>query len=497
MVNPTNSEPRRFVPRTGRDVWTFPGPPGYLESIQAAGSVTAPLLAGASFTLVALILQSTTPFGRWQDLALLLLVPAGLAQVFAVQSVIWTRRYMATPDELKQWFPDDFTDHGERPTPWLLNVQDYNDQKARKWADWTRKWINTGISLLLAGIAVGVVPPGHISPLRWMTITVAWAGLAVEVSWVVATMVAEPIRPGMLLLSAAVFTSGGATAAAGFAATAGTADGAPATWWAVTLAVIAVPFWLAALTDARFSHQRLRLRSPLAGRWLIVQAVLALLAPAVFILAVWSALRRLAGNRHETLSERHPGTERLLPEGVSIYTHHRAWSQCTALPATSRDQLAGLVNESGAELGHAGQPRLSEIWKRLAHSPGCAVKVIDRGDARVEFGGYILFPLLADTVRRIRCGQLTASRQLKPADLAASPGDTAGWYILAIWAPGPKWTRRCVIATLVDALAMSGAGSTAVPVFAQPVTDQGRSFMEGYGFAAVGTQADAIWVLEK
>jgi hypothetical protein len=95
MVNPTNLEPRRFVPRTGRDVWAFPGPPGYLESIQAAGSVAAPLLAGASFTLVALVLQSTTPFGRWQDLTLLLLlVGAGLAQVFAVQSVIWTRRYM-------------------------------------------------------------------------------------------------------------------------------------------------------------------------------------------------------------------------------------------------------------------------------------------------------------------------------------------------------------------------------------------------------------------
>jgi hypothetical protein len=228
-----------------------------------------------------------------------------------------------------------------------------------------------------------------------------------------------------------------------------------------------------------------------------VQAVLALLAPAVFTLALWSTLRRLAGNRHEMLSELHRGTERLLPEGVSIYTHHRAWSQCTALPATSRDELAELVHESGAELGHAGQPRLGEIWKRLAHSPGCAVKVIDRDDAQVEFGGYILFPLLADTVRRIRSGQLTANRELKPADLAASPDDIAGWYILVIWAPGPKWTLRCVLATLVDALAVSGAGSSALPVFAQPVTDQGRSLIEGYGFAAASTQADAIWVLEK
>src|ERR1700735_3823437 len=112
MVNPTNVQPFRYVKREGQDVWSSAGPPWYLESIQAAGSVAAPLLAGASFTLVALVLQSTTPFSRWQDLALLLLVAAGLAQVFAVQSVIWTRRYMVTPDELRQWFPGDFTDGG-------------------------------------------------------------------------------------------------------------------------------------------------------------------------------------------------------------------------------------------------------------------------------------------------------------------------------------------------------------------------------------------------
>src|ERR1700678_3435041 len=171
MANPTNPRPGRFVRRTGRDVWASSGPPNYLESILAAGTVAAPLLAGASFTLVVLVLQSSAPFGRWQDLALLLFVTAGLAQVFAVQSVIWTRRYMVTPDELRAWFPEDFTD-GERPTPWLLNVQADADESARTWANRTRMWINAGLSLLLAGIAVGVVPSGSISPMRWAVITV-------------------------------------------------------------------------------------------------------------------------------------------------------------------------------------------------------------------------------------------------------------------------------------------------------------------------------------
>ena len=201
MANPTNPRPQRFVRRTGRDVWTTRGPLAYLESIQAAGSVAAPLLAGASFTLVALVLQSPKPFGRWQDVSLLLFVAAGLAQIFAVQSVIWTRRYMVTPDELKQWFPDDFTDHGERPTQWLQLLQRYNDERARRWAGRTRAWINAGITLLLAGIAVGVVPPGPVSSVRWLVITVAWIGVAVEASWVAAMALDERARLGMLMRS--------------------------------------------------------------------------------------------------------------------------------------------------------------------------------------------------------------------------------------------------------------------------------------------------------
>ena len=54
-----------------------------------------------------------------------------------------------------------------------------------------------------------------------------------------------------------------------------------------------------------------------------------------------------------------------------------------------------------------------------------------------------------------------------------------------------------MIATLVDALAASGAGSAAQPVFARPATDQGCSLMESYGFAAIGARADGIWALQK
>jgi hypothetical protein len=496
MVNPTNVERLHFAPRGRQDVWTSPGPPWYLESIQAAGSVAAPLLAGASFTLVALVLQSTTPFGRWQDLALLLLVAAGLAQVFAVQSVIWTRRYMVTPDDLRQWYPDDFNDPGERPTRWLLNVQGINNQLAEKWADRTRRWMNAGISLLLAGIAVGVVPAGHISGVRWAVITVAWAGLAVEASWVLAIAVDGPARPGMMLRAAAIFTSGGATAAAGFAATAGTPDGAPATWWAVALAVAAIPFWLAAHTGARLSHGRVRIRSRPTGMGSIAQVALALLAPAVFILAWRSVFRALAANRRRGLCERHEGVEQCLPDGVTLAAHDRAWSRCFGIPVDTEKELAGLLQQSEQCLGQVGQPPLAELWRQLTHSPGCVVKVVDRDSAETVFGYLVVYPLLAETVRRIRSGQLTAVRQFGPADLAATPADAVGWYIAVMWAPGPRWTRQCVIATLVDALAACAAGSADRPVFARPATAEGRALMESYRFAAITAQDNGIWALE-
>lgn len=482
--------------RTGRDVWTTRGPLAYLESIQAAGSVAAPLLAGASFTLVALVLQSPKPFGRWQDVSLLLFVAAGLAQIFAVQSVIWTRRYMVTPDELKQWLPDDFTDHGERPTQWLQLFQRFYDERARRWAQRTRAWINAGITLLLVGIAVGVVPPGPVGSVRWLVIAVAWAGVAVEASWVAAMALDERAWLGMLMRSGAIVTAGGATAAAGFAAAAG-APGGAATWWAIGLALAAIPFWLAACTDARLRHGRVRVGAPLHGRWSIARVALAPVAPAVFVMALWSAVGELAKQRHQALQASHPGVEELLPKGVSLGAHHRAWSQCAALPVASRDDLVELLDESSRLLGPDGQPEPAELWAKIVWSPGCVVRVIDREGDEGRFGYYVVYPLLATAVHRLRSGQVTAGAQLDPADLAISAGTIAGWYVAIVWAPGASWTRRCVIATLVDALAAAGAGTAAQPVFTRPLTPEGQSLMRKYGFTAVSASADAISVFEK
>jgi hypothetical protein len=309
--------------------------------------------------------------------------------------------------------------------------------------------------------------------MRWALITVAWAGVAAELTWVLAALVGEPTRPRMVASSAAIVTSGGATAAAGFAATA-EGSGGFALWWAVTLAVVAAPLWLAALTDARLAYGRVWYQSPIAGPGGWLRAAAAVIAPAVFALATWSVLSMLSEERLAVLSDLHPGAQGLLPAGTGLHAHHRAWSRCTALPVTSEHELARLLRESGQYLGPDGQPRVADFRQRHPCPLDCVVTVTGRDRARTLYGYFVVYPLTPATVDRIRAGRLTAGQQFLPADLAAPPADAAGWYIAETWAPGPAWQRQSVAATLIDALAASGDGGTDHPVFAPTATSFAR-----------------------
>jgi hypothetical protein len=174
---------REPVSREPRQVWAAPSPLGYLESIQAAGALAAPLLAGASFTLAALTLQASQPFARWPGIALVCFVTAGVAQVFAVECVIWARGYTVTPDELRQWYSEHFGTDESGPDQWLRNMQREQITRARLWARRTRWSLNAGLLALLVGITLSVIPPGRIGGQRWGAIVVAALGALVELRW--------------------------------------------------------------------------------------------------------------------------------------------------------------------------------------------------------------------------------------------------------------------------------------------------------------------------
>ncbi|MEV5480068.1 MULTISPECIES: hypothetical protein [Streptomyces] len=165
--------------------WRPPVPMGYLESIQAVGGVAAPLLAGGSFTLAVLALQSSVPgpaaVSRWPDASLALFVAAGLLQIATVQATAWTRRYMCTPADLLQWFPGQQTEGA--PTQFLLGMQRSHLQQAQRWANAARGFYHAGIVALLTGLLVACVPRGHLTGARWTVLAVCAAGVAGEFGW--------------------------------------------------------------------------------------------------------------------------------------------------------------------------------------------------------------------------------------------------------------------------------------------------------------------------
>lgn len=170
--------------------WTAPMPLGYFASIQNMGGLAAPLLAGASFTMIALLLpvanRSDQRFARWPDVSLMLLVVAALSMITSVQASVWSRRYETRPSELTEWFPAEVDDG--RPSSWLRLVQRDHHLLATRWAGRARVIYNVGILALLAAVTVACVPPGAISASRWVLVWVAAAGVFGELGWLTATI---------------------------------------------------------------------------------------------------------------------------------------------------------------------------------------------------------------------------------------------------------------------------------------------------------------------
>jgi hypothetical protein len=214
------------------EVWPFPGHPGFRRSMDGAGTVAAPLLAGFSFTLLVLVVptfadERTTinrtggvqvirqheAFSAAPELAALLLLLAGLMLVFSIQAAIFVRYYNHSPADLKEWYPQYFRqaaaaqpDAVEVPPDlenWDLpdapavrvGAQWYgglmrkylHDQivLANRWARNMRLLYHLGILSLLSGLAVLVWPPsGQYSGIRVALAAVAVAGTAVEMAWI-------------------------------------------------------------------------------------------------------------------------------------------------------------------------------------------------------------------------------------------------------------------------------------------------------------------------
>jgi hypothetical protein len=161
--------------RTGPD-WLPPAPLGFLGGASSAVSVAAPLLAGFALTLVGLVLQVQDDL-KWPDAALALLVAAALMLLGAVQFGVWASGYAVTPDQIAQWLPH----FGPRA---LANAQRGHLYEYSRWYRRFAVAYHLGILLLLAGLAVALVPDKDTDEWRYVAIGIALLGGVAELIWI-------------------------------------------------------------------------------------------------------------------------------------------------------------------------------------------------------------------------------------------------------------------------------------------------------------------------
>ena len=181
VPDPPPEPPMSAAGRPASATWLPPSPLGFHESILSGGTIAAPLLAGFSFTMTALVLQQTSVC-RWPDVTLGGFVGAGILLIGAVQTSLWLRSFMATPADFAAWYPEHMI--GQMADDRLWTKHEEWNTKAEKYARWTRRLYNFGILLLLGAVTTALIPPGCVTTGRKIVALIGAIGFAGELIWI-------------------------------------------------------------------------------------------------------------------------------------------------------------------------------------------------------------------------------------------------------------------------------------------------------------------------
>jgi hypothetical protein len=165
--------------------WDVPSPYRYADAIDSMGSIAAPLLAGVSAALSALVLQREAAF-EWANLALCAFVLAVFAFIAAVQFAFRARQFAVTPPEIEMWWPD--ADDPER-RELLRREQRHYRQRHGFWSDLASGAYDLGLLAFLLGVAISLVPNGGLddaSDGRLLAFILAVCGFLGEFIWITA-----------------------------------------------------------------------------------------------------------------------------------------------------------------------------------------------------------------------------------------------------------------------------------------------------------------------
>ena len=172
-------------------------PFGAADATDKIGSTAAPLLAGFAFALIGLTIDKGNVMGE-ADLALLLLVFAGVALVSSVQLNFNARRYHFSVEE---YFDLCRLAEDQKEEVSVSEVKKMAREylgEERIWAERSRVAYNLGVAVFFFGVAATLIPVSgiwHLEPLRAAAVILVTAAGLVE-----ATLIAgEAVR---LLLDA-------------------------------------------------------------------------------------------------------------------------------------------------------------------------------------------------------------------------------------------------------------------------------------------------------
>ena len=162
---------------------SYTSPYGSPEALENLGTSAAPLLAGFAFALVGLLLDKGSSL--WEpDIALLLLVLAGVLLIGAVEFAFNARRFQVPPGDYVA-FREIAVEDGF-PKAELQKLQVSWRAYHAKWAAWARRTYNAAIVVLFFAMAFVLVPhsgPAHMAPVRAAAVAIPAFGGLVELGW--------------------------------------------------------------------------------------------------------------------------------------------------------------------------------------------------------------------------------------------------------------------------------------------------------------------------
>jgi hypothetical protein len=172
----------------------LPRPFGQPAATETMGSVAAPLLAGFAFTSVGLILQAEDHL-RWPDQTLVLMVCAALLLITSMQAAFNARRHWIPPAEWASWIALT-SSSARRDLIWRRVAEDLCPYA--RWAALARLTYNLAIVLLLAALALLLIPRGSIAGWRLAAIGLATVGALGELCWVIAAYASRGRSPASI-----------------------------------------------------------------------------------------------------------------------------------------------------------------------------------------------------------------------------------------------------------------------------------------------------------